>query len=1091
LCLTEWSKIDNEKTFQRLINHLFALECNSPGFIPSSPYIGADGGWDGYYDGYYPLEDKGGIWSIQSKWTSKNFKEATKSLHTEIKEELKKARINGVDHLRIVTNAELKVGQVKKLEKMGDNEPFTLRVWHREELNRRIELQPYLKYYFFGSPQYPKFVPWNIYFDEVEKYLLPVEATKIDRFKYYLNEAEKFVLLETKNILLIHSPGGYGKSHLLREIAQRVHQIDSGRQPWMARAGIRTMGDALQEEIVSGRKYLLILDDADRYLEEVKPLLSFIRYCNDSIKVILAFRTSGLNYIQEIIRTLRCEELYGEMEISNWSKNDLIQLLRIATGQEKVEDEEGIAAIYANPFLIVWIAMQIKKEPILDFKIVKEKLTNDIEFEAKSCLDGIIPSQKIENFLMNLASIVPFSKEDNQTINTLKQQFDLDSDIIKEAVENLKNAGVLRTIGYSLRFNPDMKGDVYLAYKLDQASNSEWIKRIIQTWVPIFPEKLFINLGASGGYATSNSLKKVLSEIINSWIGSAERTPESVRRERLSFLTKIAHLVPEESLNLMHTYLSSRNPLPSSNKKVPYALNILTSSDDYSPIILALIGVLSIREKVIEIIEMIDAKNMEGRYNNYKPEALIERFVSPLYNIPSLIMFTLCIFSKWLDKPNKSRSKLVSLALSEVLAGSHQYIESTINGMTIGEKVMKDTLQISKVRDMALDILKKMIHHPLLEIQLLGIQVAEKIGVTSMGRPREEKLPLSDRIAFEHEMVVSELWKLVSLETDFQLLSAIEDLFLKWWAQKTPGTNKVDTYLRKFPREPEYIVFRYFASPDYAIENFDLIEKQAPKENRYKWLIDNFMFRDYVPEDFQALAEFLNKKYNTENKVVAFLIGLDEKVSRYKHWGNPPIIPCWAKLSPKLFLSIRGNNELWKKVPQRFKREIDLSLGKIDERIIAKLWSEILSKLPNASSSDVDTFLILVKNYPDFMPNRFIRLLTPIIWVINKSYITYPAYSCLMKLIKEGNSEIRTTVIHHLYFIFKDTKEINPFIKLLNSAILRERRWDNVFVSTLSFVVSKMQKRSGYFEGKLLKEFRKNLLQKLRSESLIIILKGY
>ena len=45
----DWSKIDNEKIFQRLSNHLFLLEVNRTYFIPSSPYIGADGGWDGRY----------------------------------------------------------------------------------------------------------------------------------------------------------------------------------------------------------------------------------------------------------------------------------------------------------------------------------------------------------------------------------------------------------------------------------------------------------------------------------------------------------------------------------------------------------------------------------------------------------------------------------------------------------------------------------------------------------------------------------------------------------------------------------------------------------------------------------------------------------------------------------------------------------------------------------------------------------------------------------------------------------------------------------------------------------------------------------
>jgi hypothetical protein len=89
--MLNWGMIDNDKVFQRLINHLFALECNSPGFIPSSPYIGADGAWDGYYNGYYPYEKRSGIWSIQSKWTTRSFKEAFSSLSTEVKKELKNA----------------------------------------------------------------------------------------------------------------------------------------------------------------------------------------------------------------------------------------------------------------------------------------------------------------------------------------------------------------------------------------------------------------------------------------------------------------------------------------------------------------------------------------------------------------------------------------------------------------------------------------------------------------------------------------------------------------------------------------------------------------------------------------------------------------------------------------------------------------------------------------------------------------------------------------------------------------------------------------------------------------------------------------
>ena len=123
--MLNWEKIDNEKTFQRLVNHLFALECNSPGFIPSSPYIGADGAWDGYYNGDYDLEKQAGIWSIQSKWTTKSFKEAIPHLKKEIKKELKNAKKKGVQHLRIATNAELKAEQVIELERLNSGEVET------------------------------------------------------------------------------------------------------------------------------------------------------------------------------------------------------------------------------------------------------------------------------------------------------------------------------------------------------------------------------------------------------------------------------------------------------------------------------------------------------------------------------------------------------------------------------------------------------------------------------------------------------------------------------------------------------------------------------------------------------------------------------------------------------------------------------------------------------------------------------------------------------------------------------------------------------------------------------------------------------
>ena len=159
--MLDWTKIDHDKTFQRLVNHLFALECNSPGFIPSSPYIGADGRWDGAFEGGY--EGLKGVFSIQAKWTTKNLNDAVTWLKTETEKEINNALKNKVAHLRIATNAQLRVEHVSTLENLRPQELLTLHVWHRENLELRIERQPFVRYYFFGDPQFPTFVPSNVY----------------------------------------------------------------------------------------------------------------------------------------------------------------------------------------------------------------------------------------------------------------------------------------------------------------------------------------------------------------------------------------------------------------------------------------------------------------------------------------------------------------------------------------------------------------------------------------------------------------------------------------------------------------------------------------------------------------------------------------------------------------------------------------------------------------------------------------------------------------------------------------------------------------------------------------------------------------
>ncbi|WP_054864336.1 hypothetical protein [Methanosarcina barkeri] len=69
--------------------------------------------------------------------------------------------------------------------------------------------------------------------------------------------------------------------------------------------------------------------------------------------------------------------------ITRWSNEDLIQLLRIVAGKERIDDEEIIVNTFLNPYLIVWIGKQIKNDQVIEFNTIKNNFVNDINYEAK------------------------------------------------------------------------------------------------------------------------------------------------------------------------------------------------------------------------------------------------------------------------------------------------------------------------------------------------------------------------------------------------------------------------------------------------------------------------------------------------------------------------------------------------------------------------------------------------------------------------------------------------------------------------------------------------------------------------------------
>jgi len=293
----DWQHIGTWQEFQKLTNDLFALECGSPHFIPSSPLIGADGGWDGRYPGEFL--DRGGLWSIQAKHTSKSGQEALSWLKGEVKEELEKAEGNEVDYLLIATNAELRADYVAALQQLNTGQVTELIVWHREALRQKIEGQPWIVSRYFGVPQHPAFVPEH-------EYTEACEASLADDSNIPLVARDDIVTAiaedcrQVGTVTVLHGQGGSGKSRILREVARSM-SVGSDLLPWFFSTGYRDMRDALRDELPAHRKYLLILDNAESHPEEAECLCAFTRARNAEVHVLLSCRTPVVEMLRSRI----------------------------------------------------------------------------------------------------------------------------------------------------------------------------------------------------------------------------------------------------------------------------------------------------------------------------------------------------------------------------------------------------------------------------------------------------------------------------------------------------------------------------------------------------------------------------------------------------------------------------------------------------------------------------------------------------------------------------------------------------------------------------------------------------------------------
>lgn len=1034
--MLSWDKyIDNEKIFQRLINHLFSVECDSPGFIPSSPYIGADGAWDGRYVGFYPLEKKRGLYSIQQKYTKHSFNKAVAALKPQIKAALKEARLKGVEHLRVATNAELRPEQVVDLNQLNNNLVKTFEVWYRENLSIRIEHQPYLRFLFFQDYQHPALVDSYFYYNN-----LSIFSGNIDRpsLAQWEQKIQKFICSNDIKILLLYAHGGYGKSHFLKKLFELSRKVDPSRQVWFVRPSLidRT---SIHAEIIVGRKYLLVIDDADRDIEKLSFLLSFMKDINIDIKILMSSRTSGVYLLEQIIKDLLCFEYFDKYPMDNWTKDELVNLLRLVVGESPVKDEEQIIHYYPNPFLIVWIGSSIKGKSISDFRSLRNKFIQDIESDAKKSLDNLV-NLRIEHFLFILTSIVPFSPDNSEINKMLCDSFDLKTVVLSSIYERLLTVGILRQSGRTIKFNPDMKGDVYLSHKLEVLEEA-FVKKFIFDWIKIVPDNIFSNIGSAARYGGINKVKVHLREILSSWEFEANEINLYERRNRMKFMKDVAILVPEETLKLLMVFYTTSAP----KKDSPWGNREFTT-DDYGPVILELMRVSTIRKDLLNFIVQIASSIKDGTYGNYKIGTLTSEFVCPLRNSLSDVNSGLTLMKPWVQSDDLQYLPFLKNALSEVLAGSHEVTRSFMDKFEIGERCLKDTPSVRAMRDAAIKILLEMMDRNSLEVKLAALDIFRSLGKTAHGFSSSKDLPLNKKINEEVVMLINKIGSLIDNEMDFRLLSVIEDIFLRFWATQRVGCENCTTYLKRMPRTPEYLIFRAFDADEFVIDDFATIEQEAPDTDRWKWFVENTKFDKWrrTADDYNSIVQELSKTYVAADTITSYLIGLGVLIGKVQSWSAVLFLDVWVRINPLVFKEIRKQSKLWNSISEIFRNQIDSSLASLDNSHLKLFLDEVVKLLPDVPSERINTFL----------------------WLIEKNVPYIDWYFYVDKLIEKGKVEWRGSIIRTLYFIAKHHRDVVRCIDFIIKIIDKTGEFDKSMIDDIDFFVRMLKEDIKSGEGR-------------------------
>ncbi|WP_117161407.1 hypothetical protein [Paraliobacillus sp. X-1268] len=850
-----------------------------------------------------------------------------------------------------------------------------------------------------------------------KKFVSPEESFKFDA-KVDITETKKLASdvkrvidnINVSDIVLIDSFRGFGKTETLKNVSISKGIGNLFDSIMVMRHGVRNIVDSLQSEFFQEKRYLIIVDDSELCMSEIKELFNFMKSVGVFSKIIMSAQTYSIDNIKSIILKAGLMNNMVQVSLNNWEKEDYIDLLRMVAQVPEYLDEDIIVAKYPSPILIKWIGEKKVSSDKNKIEALFLEHKGQLENDTYGILNNYISREDCNRLLFSLCCAVPFDLSDEQCklINkSIHRNYD-----IKMIVRLMQKGGIIRKVGYKYRFYPDIKGDIFLAYSL----NDLYDVNILDYWIRHDQLRVIENINEAG-LVSGMDIQDILMSLIDEWSLSEEYFKQSKNLEIASYIVRFS---PKSVTNLIYCYLDC---VKNTNDGDYFRL----TTDDFGPVLLKLWRFNDDNETILNFLCELENIQIDGAYDNYKVRGITRQLFSPVTNSPGRIIDSLTILQKWISNDKSEALKIFKYAASEILKGGHEVTKPIINGVQFGLSVVQVSDEVVCMREKCIEIIEYLINSRL-ENNIVKIieSICREIGVMSRGKNESGQSSLKEVIEQERKRLVELLGNKLVVSNDISVNIIIERILIYWWAGNYSGCECVESYLLQFKRDGRYLFAKYYVDVDYSFFSFEEIAKLAPSKERLDWFVDEVMLNtNDSRDDSKRIAEVLHSEIRSVESLNKFLVYESEIISNFElAWSSPNIIERWFEYNNDLFIE--------------FLKSVHYS--NTAGFLKASIFYSVITH-SNQKEEIISSFLVLEAK----LSNDEIFILLDI--AKDNSLSDEYVVTMIDSIIDIYNSEYTGDIIRRLYFIFKNRERtylINILLKIIKKYSFNDSRLDRI-----------------------------------------------